>query len=63
MITFDDHIVEIYEQGLITQETALAYASHKAVTSRGIDRVKSARGEATTDIRDLELDRGYHKRA
>jgi twitching motility protein PilT len=63
MLTFDDHIVEIYEQGLITQETALAYASHKAVTSRGIDRVKSARGEATTDIRDLELDRGYHKRA
>lgn len=62
MVTFDDYIVELYEKGLITQETALAYSSHKAVTSRGIDKVKSARGESTTDIKDLELDRGYHKK-
>jgi len=63
MVTFDDYIVDLYEKGLITQETALAYSSHKAVTSRGIDKVKSARGESTTDIKDLELDRGYHKKA
>lgn len=63
MITFDDYIVDLYEQGLITEETAQAYASHKAVTSRGIDRVKSARGEATTDIKDLEIDRAYHQKA
>jgi twitching motility protein PilT len=62
MTTFDENIVELYEKGLITQETALAYASHKAVASRGIDKVKSARGEATTDIRDLELDRLYGKK-
>ncbi|MBT8340589.1 MAG: PilT/PilU family type 4a pilus ATPase [Desulfatitalea sp.] len=62
MVTFDEHIISLYEQGLITQETALAYASHKAVAARGIDRVKSARGEATTDIKDLQLDRGYQKR-
>lgn len=62
MVTFDDYIIELYEKGLITQETALAFSSHKAVTSRGIDKVKSARGEATTDIKDLELDRGYHKK-
>jgi twitching motility protein PilT len=59
MTTFDDYIVDLYEQGLVTQETALAYSSHKAAASRGIDKVKSARGEATTDIKDLELDRGY----
>jgi twitching motility protein PilT len=62
MITFDENIIELYEKGLVTQETALAYASHKAVASRGIDKVKSARGEATTDIRDLELDRLYGKK-
>jgi len=62
MTTFDENIIELYEKGLITQETALAYASHKAVASRGIDKVKSARGEATTDIRDLELDRLYGKK-
>lgn len=59
MTTFDDHIVGLYEQGLITQDTALSYASHKAVTGRGIDRVKSSRGETTTDIKDLEIDRKY----
>ena len=61
MTTFDDHIVGLYEQGLITQETAMAYASHKGVAGRGIDRVKSARGESTTDIDNLEIDRHYDK--
>ncbi|MDA8137621.1 MAG: PilT/PilU family type 4a pilus ATPase [Desulfobacteraceae bacterium] len=62
MTTFDEYIIDLYEQGVITQDTALAYASHKAVTSRGIDKVKSSRGETTTDIKDLELDRAYGKR-
>ncbi len=61
MTTFDDYIVGLYEQGMVTEETAMAYASNKAITGRGIDKVKSARGEATTDIKDLEIDRAYHK--
>lgn len=61
MTTFDDFIVELYEQGLVTQETALAYASHKGVTGRGIDSVKSSRGEATSDIDNLEIDRNWAK--
>jgi twitching motility protein PilT len=61
MTTFDDHIVGLYEQGLITQETALAYASRRGIVGRGIDKVKSARGEATTDIDALKMDRGYDK--
>ncbi len=61
MITFDQHIVGLFEQGLITQETALAYCSHKGVVGRGIDSIKSARGEATTDIANLEIDRNYAK--
>jgi len=59
MTTFDEHIVSLYEQGLITGETALAYASRKGIVGRGIDMVKSARGETTTDIDKLEIDRGY----
>jgi twitching motility protein PilT len=62
MTTFDDYIIGLYERGVISQETALAFASNKAVAGRGIDRVKSARGEATTDIKDLEVDRGYGKK-
>jgi twitching motility protein PilT len=61
MITFDQHIIGLFEQGLITQETALGYCSHKGVVGRGIDSIKSARGEATTDIGNLEIDRNYAK--
>ncbi len=61
MTTFDDFLVSLYEQGLITQENALAYASRKGVTGRGIDTVKAARGETTTDIDSLQMDRGYEK--
>ncbi len=59
MTTFDEHIIRLYEQGLITQETALAFASRKGIVGRGIDSLKSARGEATTDIEKLEVDRAY----
>jgi twitching motility protein PilT len=61
MITFDQHIIGLFEQGLISQETAMGYCSHKGVVGRGIDSIKSARGEATTDISNLEIDRNYAK--
>jgi len=61
MITFDQHIIGLFEQGLISQETAMGYCSHKGVVGRGIDSIKSARGEATTDIGNLEIDRNYAK--
>ena len=61
MLTFDQHMVSLYEQGLITPETAMAYASHRGAVGRGIDMIKSARGEATTDIAKLEIDRAYNK--
>ena len=59
MTTFDDHIIRLYEQGLATEETALAYASRRGIVGRGIDALKSARGEATSDIDKLEIDRNY----
>ncbi|OEU52960.1 MAG: twitching motility protein [Desulfobacterales bacterium C00003060] len=62
MMTFDRHIIELYEKGVITEETAMAYASRRGVVGRGVDRVKSARGEKTTDIEELEVDSDYgHK--
>jgi twitching motility protein PilT len=60
MTTFDEHIIDLYEHGLITEETALAYASRRGIVGRGIDSLKSARGEATSDIDKLELDRSYN---
>jgi len=62
MMTFDDNIVGLYEQGLISEETAKAYASNKGVVGRGIDSVKSTKGQATTDIGKLEIDSGYGRK-
>jgi twitching motility protein PilT len=62
MITFDDYIVDLYREGLITEETAKAYASNKGIVGRGIDSVKSARGEKTTDLAGkLQVDKDYGK--
>jgi len=63
MTTFDDYIIDLYQKGKINEETALAYASRKAIVGRGVDAVKSKRGEATTDIEDLEIDSDYEKSA
>jgi len=57
--TFDDSILELFQEGQISHDTAMAYASKKAIMRRGIDRIKSARGEKVTDIEGLEVDRGY----
>ena len=61
--TFDDSILGLYQDGLITQETAVAYASRRAVVRRGIDRIKAARGKKITDIEGLEVDREYGRAA
>ncbi len=62
MTTFDQHIVGLYERGLITEETALSFASRRGVVGRGIDRVKAMRGEKTTDIEELEVDSQYGRK-
>lgn len=62
MISFDKSIVRLYEKGLITEETAMAYASRKAVVGRGIDHIKSQRGEKTTDIENLAVDVNYGRK-
>ncbi len=61
MMTFDQCIVDHYKAGLITEETAMSYASRKGVVGRMIDSVKSERGEKTTEIEDLSLDDQYGK--
>ena len=61
MMTFDQAIVRAYEAGMITEETAVAYATRKAIVQRGIDRVKQTRGEKTSDVEGLKLDWEYQK--
>lgn len=59
MWTFDQNILKLYKEKMISEETAMAYASRKAVVGRGLDTLKAARGEKTTDIDDLAMDGEY----
>lgn len=61
MWTFDQHILKMFDENRITEETAMAYASRRAVVGRSIDTVKAERGETTTDIADLSMDQEYEK--
>ncbi|WP_333652025.1 type IV pilus twitching motility protein PilT [Dissulfurispira sp.] len=62
MQTFDSAIIKLYEDGQITEDTALAYASKKSIVGRGIDMIKAKRGEKTTPIEGLKLDKEYEKK-
>lgn len=56
MRTFDQHILELFSRGLITEKTALTYCSHKNEMNRGLDRLKAERGEATTSLSGLAME-------
>lgn len=62
MQTFDQHILELYEQGMITEETALSYCTRKTAVNRGLDRIKAARGESTSGITGLSMDQQEEQR-
>jgi twitching motility protein PilT len=56
MQTFDQHILELYQQGVITEETAMRHCSRKSAVNRGLDIIKAAKGEETTKIVGLGMD-------
>src|SRR5688572_23863193 len=60
--TFDSAVLELYENGLVTEETALLYCSNKGVVSRGIDKIKKVKGQANMSSGGLTLDLHYGKR-
>jgi twitching motility protein PilT len=56
MRTFDQHILELYGRGIITEKTAITYCSQRAEMNRGLDRIKAERGESTTSLTDLSME-------
>jgi twitching motility protein PilT len=60
--TFDMAILELFEHGYITEETALLYCTNKGVMTRGLDKIKKTRGETTTNLTGLSLDMEYGKK-
>jgi twitching motility protein PilT len=61
MMTFDQSLLKSYEHGLVTEDTAVAYSTRKAIVQRGIDTIKQTRGEKTTDLQGLKLDADYNR--
>ncbi|MFB3819406.1 MAG: type IV pilus twitching motility protein PilT [Candidatus Methylomirabilales bacterium] len=61
MQTFDSHILRLFQEGLITEENALSYASKRSVIARGLDGIKATKGEKTSDIEGLSLDAEYSR--
>lgn len=53
--TFDQAVLHAFEEGIITEESALAYCSKRGPVTRGIDNVKKRRGEATTTLVGLKM--------
>jgi twitching motility protein PilT len=62
MMTFDDCIITLFSQGIISENTAIAYSTNRAIVNRGLDMVKKTRGEQTTTLGSLEVDRAYGKK-
>ncbi|KPJ97423.1 MAG: twitching motility protein [Desulfobacterales bacterium SG8_35] len=60
MQTFDQHILELYGMGLISEQTAKIYASRKSAIGRGLDKIKAIRGEATSGITGLAMKKKDH---
>jgi twitching motility protein PilT len=56
MRTFDQHLLELFETGMITEESAILYASHRSEIKRGMDTIKAARGERTSSIDNLRME-------
>lgn len=59
MMTFDQCIAQLYREGRVDEETAMAYSSRRALMGRAIDSIKSERGEKTTQIQGLAIDTEY----
>jgi twitching motility protein PilT len=56
MRTFDQHLLELYQYGLITEESAITFSSHRSEIKRGLDNIKSSRGQRTSNIDELQME-------
>jgi len=59
MQTFDQALLKAFEAGLVTAENAELYSTRKAIVRQGIDQIRLARGEKTTEIEGLQIDTDY----
>jgi twitching motility protein PilT len=56
--TFDNACLDAFEQGIITEDTAMLYCTKRSVVSRGIDNLRKARGEMAISANTLRMKAG-----
>jgi len=66
MQTFDKSIIKGFREGLITEQTAMGYASQRSIIRRGIDEFNYARGPMDDPpggklVMDQEYERHSHE--
>jgi twitching motility protein PilT len=61
MQTFDSHILRLFQGGLITEETALSFASRRSAVARELESTTAARGQRASHIEGRSPDLEYAK--
>lgn len=59
MTTFDINLSELFQKGIVDEETAMLNASDKAKLNQMLDWIKAEQGQEISDIDGLELDSDY----
>ncbi len=58
MKTFDQDLLRLFQEGIISSESALTYCTNRSAIKRGMDTIKANRGESTTNISGLAMEQG-----
>lgn len=59
--TFDRACIQAFDEGSISEETAMMYCTKRGVVTRALDNIKKLRGEAMNDISNLRMRAGLDK--
>jgi twitching motility protein PilT len=60
--TFDFSALEAYENGTVTEETALLYCTKRGPVTRGIDNIRKTRGDSDIGLSSLRMKIGQDGR-
>lgn len=60
--TFESSLFAAFREGKITEEDALLNSTRKNIMRRMIDYLKTQKGEITSDIKDIGIDKNYVQR-
>lgn len=55
--SFDQAVLEAYDNGIVTEETALLYCTKRGAVIRGIDNIKKKKGEVPATMANLHMKR------